>query len=348
MPSPDLPFPPMETQLVTELPEGEWQYEPKWDGFRGVVENLGGQPAIWSRNARPLLRFFPELAELAGELPAHSALDGEIILEREGKLDFDALQLRLHPAETRIRRLSAEMPAAYVAFDCLLWEGEPVHEHPLEERRSVLEAVARPEPASPGKLSVSPASRDRAVAVKWLEHLDEVGLDGVVAKRLGTPYLPGSRQGAVKVKRRRTADCVIVGFRWSPGATGRIASILLGLYDEGGGLHFVGHASGFQARLRTELERLLPPLTADVELSGERIPGAQSRWSAGRELDWVGTSPELVCEVGYDKLQGNRFRHGTKLLRLRSDKSPGQCTLEQVLPPPNPPGLSKLLSQASR
>ncbi len=352
MPSPDLPFPPMETQLVAELPEGEWQYEPKWDGFRGVVENLSGQPAVWSRNGRPLLRYFPELTELASALPARSALDGEIILERDGKLDFDALQLRLHPAESRIKRLSAEIPAAYVAFDCLLWEGEPVHEHPLEERRSVLEAVAGRDLAAlavhgaPEKLSVSPASRDYAVAVEWLEHLDEVGLDGVVAKRLGLPYLPGSRQGAVKIKRKRTADCVIVGFRWSAEAPGRIASILLGLYDEHRGLHFVGHASGFQARVRSELERLLPPLADDVELSGERIPGAQSRWSAGRELDWVGTRPELVCEVGYDKLQGNRFRHGTKLLRLRSDKNPEQCTLEQVLPPANPPGLSALLDRA--
>src|SRR5438874_176661 len=191
MPGPNVPFPPMEAQLVEKLPEGErWQYEPKWDGFRGVLENDGGELALWSRNGRPLLRYFPELGALGDLLPPHSALDGEIVIERGGRLEFDALQLRLHPAESRIRKLSAEMPAGYVAFDILLWKGKPVHELPLEKRRGELERRAH-------GFQLSPVSRDRKQARKWLERLETAGLDGVVAKRLGLPYLPGSRDGVV-------------------------------------------------------------------------------------------------------------------------------------------------------
>jgi ATP-dependent DNA ligase len=324
----------MEAELVTELPDGtEWEYEPKWDGFRGILENLKGELAIWSRNARPLLRYFPELRELGERLPPASALDGEIVIERDGALDFDAMQLRLHPAESRIRKLSAEIPAQFIAFDLLLWNGEPVHELPREERREKLERLAT-------GFRLSPTSRDPGQAGEWLQRLEAAGLDGVVAKRLGLPYLPGSRDGVVKVKPYRTADCVIVGFRWSEKGEGRISTLLLGLYDDKGGLDFVGHCSGFPAAVRRELEERLPKLRAPGAISGERVPGGQSRWTRGRELDWNPVKPELVCEVRYDKLERNRFRHGTRFLRFRPDKDPSDCTWREVRPPRSPDDLT--------
>ena len=323
MPPSNLPFPPMEAELVDELPSGDWQYEPKWDGFRGVLENLGGDLRLWSRNGRPLLRYFPELQETGALLPPDSALDGEIIISRDGRLEFDALQLRLHPAESRIQRLSAEIPAEYVAFDILLWRGKPLHELPLAKRRRELEQKAK-------RFRLSPAERDLKLAKRWLERLDQAGLDGVVAKRLELPYLPGSRDGVVKVKPYRTADCVIVGFRWSEKADGRISTLLLGLYGDDGELDFVGHCSGFPAAVRRELEQTLPKLKGRTRLSDKRIPGGQSRWSQGKELDWNPVKPEIVCEVRYDKLEGNRFRHGTRFLRYRPDKEPAECTWDQV------------------
>src|SRR5881397_2322494 len=207
MPGPNVPFPPMEAELVAELPRGDWQYEPKWDGFRGVLENDGGELALWSRNGRPLLRYFPELERLGDLLPPHSALDGEIVISRDGRLDFDAMQLRLHPAESRVRKLSAEIPARFVAFDLLLWDGEPVHRLPLAERRAELERRA-------AGFELSPFTRDVAEAERWLGSLEAAGLDGVVSKRLDLPYLPGSREGVQKVKEHKTADCVVVGVRW--------------------------------------------------------------------------------------------------------------------------------------
>src|SRR5918911_3351064 len=340
MPRRNLPFPPMEAELVTKLPtDGAWQYEPKWDGFRGVMENLKGELAIWSRNARPLLRYFPELREVGELLPPDSALDGEIVIERDGVLDFDAMQLRLHPAESRIRKLSAEIPAQYIAFDVLLWDGEPVHQRPLEERRAHLERHVK-------GLRLSPISKDADAAAEWLQRLEAAGLDGVIGKRLGLPYLPGSRDGVVKVKPYRTADCVIVGFRWSEKAEGRISTLLLGLYDDAGGLDFVGHCSGFPADVRRELEERLPKLRAPGSISGERVPGGQSRWTRGKELDWNPVKPELVCEVRYDKLERNRFRHGTRFLRFRPDKEPKDCTWREVRPPRKPTDLTvpKLLA----
>jgi ATP-dependent DNA ligase len=317
----------MEAELVEELPESDgWQYEPKWDGFRGVLENLQGELHLWSRNARPLLRYFPELREVGELLPPSSALDGEIVIERGGKLDFDAMQLRLHPAESRIRKLSAEIPAQFVAFDVLLWRGRPLHELPLQKRRRELEQRAR-------KFRLSPSTRDRAQAEDWLRRLEAAGLDGVVAKRLGLPYLPGSREGVVKVKPYRSADCVIVGFRWSEKANGRISTLLLGLYADDGKLEFVGHCSGFPAAVRRELEEKLPKLRAAGAISGERVPGGQSRWTRGKELDWNPVRPKLVCEVRYDKLERNRFRHGTRFLRFRPDKDPKDCTWREVRPP---------------
>ncbi|HEY6031217.1 MAG TPA: hypothetical protein VIU44_11655, partial [Gaiellaceae bacterium] len=228
MPGANVPFPPMEAELVSELPTGGgWQYEPKWDGFRGVLENDGGELALWSRNGRPLLRYFPELREVGELLPPHSALDGEIVIARDGRLEFDLMQMRLHPAESRVRKLAAETPAELVVFDCLLWDGEKVHELPLEERRERVEGLQG--------FRISPASRDEERARAWLATLESAGLDGIVAKRLGLPYLPGSRDGVVKVKEHKTADCVVVGVRWKEKGT-RLATLLLGLHRDDGGI----------------------------------------------------------------------------------------------------------------
>ncbi len=309
-----LPFPPMEAELVRELPEGDgWQYEPKWDGFRGVLENLGGGVRLWSRNARPLLRFFPELEALGERLPPESALDGEVVIERDGALDFGALQLRLHPAESRIRKLSAEIPASYVVFDVLVWEGEDLHELPLEERRTRVEGLP---------FAVSPATRDRDVASRWEDELDPAGFDGVIAKRLASPYMPGSREAVVKVKKHRSADCVVAGVTWSEKGVG-FASLMLGLYDADGELRHVGTAAGGRDEIVERVTPLLGP-------NPERLPrGEPSRWQKV-PLEWSPVSPELVVEVRYDKWQAGRFRHGTKFLRFRPDKDPAQCTVDQV------------------
>src|SRR5438094_10505768 len=243
----------MEAELVDELPSGDgWQYEPKWDGFRGVLENLGGGLRLWSRNARPLLRYFPELEEVGSRLPPESALDGEIVIQQDGKLAFDALQLRLHPAESRIRKLSAEIPAEYIAFDLLVWKGEAVHQLPLERRRRELERKAK-------KLTLSPVSRDPKQGGRWLKHLAEASLDGVIAKRTNLPYLPGSRDGVVKVKAHRSADCVVVGVRWKARPT-TLATLLLGLYDEGGRLDYVGSCAVAAGRNAEILARIGPLL----------------------------------------------------------------------------------------
>ena len=333
----------MEAELVEELPEGDWQYEPKWDGFRGVLENDGGELALWSRNERPLLRYFPELAPLSKLLPPHSALDGEIVIAQKGQLDFDAMQTRLHPAESRIRKLSAEIPAEYIVFDILLWRGKPLHELPLENRRRELERKA-------GKFTLSPYTREPKEAERWLDRLEAAGLDGVVAKQLDVPYLPGSREGVVKVKKYKTADCVIVGFRYSEKGEGRISTLLLGLYNDKGELDFIGHTSGFPAAVRRELEDVLPKMRAPGVISDARVPGGQSRWSRGKELDWNPVRPELVCEVRFDKLERNRFRHGTKFLRFRPDKDPEDCTWREVRPPRRrgDPTVESLLAPAGR
>jgi ATP-dependent DNA ligase len=323
VPGKNVPFPPMEAELVRELPEGDWQYEPKWDGFRGVLENDGGELALWSRNERPLLRYFPELRPLGNLLPPHSALDGEIVIERGGRLDFDAMQMRLHPAESRVRKLSAEIPAQFVAFDVLLWKGKPIHELPLEKRRRELEKLAR-------SFRTSPATRDAAVAAAWLGELDAAGLDGVIAKRLGIPYLPGSREGVVKVKAHKTADCVVIGVRWKTKPT-TLATLLLGLYRDDGGLDYVGSAAVAAGRHDEILKRVKPLLKG----APDRGFSEPNRWGGG-ELAQSAIRPELVVEVRYDKVQGNRFRHGTRLIRFRDDKDPQQCTWREVRKPPGP------------
>jgi ATP-dependent DNA ligase len=309
----------MEAQLVRELPEGEgWQYEPKWDGFRGVLENDGGELALWSRNERPLLRYFPELRPLGDLLPPHSALDGEIVIARDGVLDFDSMQMRLHPAESRVNRLAGEIPAEFVVFDVLLWDSDPVWHLPLEQRRERVEGLEG--------FRISPATRDPSVARGWLDTFEAAGLDGVVAKRLGLAYLPGSREGVTKIKEHKTADCLVVGVRWKEKGE-RLATLLLGLYGDDGRLDYVGSAA-VAARSHDGILARITPLLSGAPDRGFSEP---NRWG-GEGLEESALRPELVAEVRYDKVQGNRFRHGTKLIRFRDDKDPAQCTWRELRP----------------
>jgi ATP-dependent DNA ligase len=318
---------------VRELPAGDdWQYEPKWDGFRGLVENASGELRLWSRNGRPLLRYFPELQSLGDLLPPESALDGEIVIERDGALDFDAMQTRLHPAESRVRRLAAEIPAQFVAFDLLLWKGKEVWQQPLAERRRQLARSAR-------GFRLSPCSADLDEAAVWLERLDAIGLDGVVAKRRSVPYRAGLRDAVQKVKAHKTADCVVVGVRWR--ANGDLATLLLGLYGEGSELDYVGSAAVAASR-KAEIAELVRPLLEDAP---DRRFSEPNRWGTG-ELEEAAVRPELVVEVRYDKVQGNRIRHGTRLLRFRPDKDPSDCTWREIRPArrPGDPSVSDLLA----
>lgn len=335
---PAIPFPPMEAELVRELPEGDaWQYEPKWDGFRGLLENASGGLRLWSRNARPLLRYFPELEPLGELLPPRSCLDGEIVIVRDGVLDFDAMQTRLHPAESRVRKLSAEIPATFVAFDVLVWNGDEHWHDPLSERRAALEAVA-------GGFVLSPWTPDRDEALEWLASFEAIGLDGVIAKRRDAPYRPGERTAVVKVKPEKTADCVVAGVRWKAGGERRIATLLLGLFDDDGVLDYVGSATVAPAR-HEEIAAAVLPLLDDAP---ERRFSEPNRWGGG-ELEEAPVRPELVVEVRYDKVQGRRLRHGTKLLRLRPDKDPSQCTWRELRPPlaPGEPTLARLLGSGA-
>ena len=313
---------------MSELPAGEgWQYEPKWDGFRGVLENDGGELALWSRKERPLLRYFPELRPLGDLLPPHSALDGEIVIARNGVLDFDSMQMRLHPAESRVRKLSAEIPADFIVFDVLLWDGEPLHKLPLEERRDFLERVGK-------GFHLSPSTRDPDVAREWLETFE------VAAKRLGVPYHPGARDAVTKVKPFKTADCVVVGVRWKAKPS-HLATLLLGLYNDEGEIDYVGSAA-VGAKRHDEILARVQPLLEDAP---ERRFSEPNRWGGG-ELEQSPIRPELVAEVRYDKVQGNRFRHGSRLLRFREDKDPRECTWREVRPPrgPNDPTFESLLA----
>jgi ATP-dependent DNA ligase len=334
VPGPSVPFPPMEAELVSELPEGDgWQYEPKWDGFRGILENDGGELALWSRKERPLLRYFPELRPLGELLPPHSALDGEIVIARDGVLDFDSMQTRLHPAESRVRKLAAEIPAEFIAFDVLLWKGKPVFEQPLKKRRAELQRVAK-------GFRLSPCTTDLDVATGWLDTFEAAGLDGVIAKRLELPYMPGSREAVVKVKPYKTADCVVVGLRWKS-KPDRIATMLLGLYRDDGEIDYVGSAAVAASKHAQIADKLLPL----VDTKSDRRFSEPNRWGTG-ELEQAVLKPKLVAEVRYDKVQGNRFRHGTRFLRFRDDKKPKDCTWREVRPPrnPNDPTFESLLA----
>jgi ATP-dependent DNA ligase len=329
----------MEAKLVDSLPEGEgWQFEPKWDGFRCLVFRDGGDVELQSKAGRPLARYFPEILARIAALPAERfALDGELIIAVAGTLSFDALQLRLHPAESRVRKLAAETPAQLMLFDCLATETGALIERPLSERRAALEAFHRR--AKAGALLLSPRTRDRAVASSWLERAGGA-LDGVVAKSRDEPYRPGAR-AMLKVKQLRTADCVVGGFRYA--AKGReVGSLLLGLYDHAGKLDHVGFTSAIPAGEKAALTRKLEALAAPPGFTGN-APGGPSRWSNERTGEWVPLRPELVAEVRYDHVTGDRFRHGTKFLRWRPDKAPGQCRLDQLRTEAAPSSLAGLV-----
>jgi ATP-dependent DNA ligase len=342
------PVEPMLAKLAYQIPAGEgWRYEPKWDGFRALVFRDGAGVHIQSRDGRPLQRFFPELVPaLAEALPPGCVVDGEIVIAGHGGLEFDRLQLRLHPAESRIRKLAAETPASYVAFDLLAQDDADLRGEPLDDRRARLEGLVGAEasedlPVGSTAVLITPRTDDPAVATAWFEGLEALGLDGVVAKRADQRYVPGKRE-MVKVKHRRTADCVVVGYRLSKTGDG-VGSLLLGVYDERDRLHFVGHTSAFKAAERRDILALVRPLETTMEAALEaalgpeaegidpaRMAGGPSRWSRGREAEFVPLEPALVVEVTYDHLQGDRFRHAAGFMRWRTDKAPRECTFEQV------------------
>ena len=337
----DPPIEPMLARAAEHIPAGAFLYEPKWDGFRTIVFRGGSDVFMQSRDLRPLDRYFPELHEaFAANLPDGCVIDGEVVIAMPHGLDFDALQLRLHPAASRVAKLAKETPAAFVAFDVLAVEGHDVRHVPQAERRMRLERLlsrARP------PIHMTPATRDAGVAAEWLARFEGAGLDGVVAKFLEAPYEPGKR-AMIKVKHVRSADCAVAGFRWhKAGRDELVGSLLLGLYDGAGRLQHVGVTSAFTTAMRRQLAAELAPLrahalddhpwrewaSADAHERG-RLPGGQSRWSAGKDPSWEPLRVERVCEVKYDHLQGSRFRHAAIFLRWRPDRSPDDCRYDQL------------------
>jgi ATP-dependent DNA ligase len=334
------PIEPMLARLAEEIPTGDgFLYEPKWDGFRAIVFRGASDVFIQSRDLRPLDRYFPELHEVfLRALPDGCVIDGEIVIAGRHGLDFDALQLRLHPAASRAARLAKETPAAFVGFDLLAIDGRDVRAVPQSERRALLEQVL--DHVVP-PIHLTPMTREHLVASEWLARFEGAGLDGVIAKPADAPYEPGKRT-MFKVKHARTADCVVAGFRWHKSGHDAVGSLLLGLYDERATLQHVGVTSAFTMAARKQLVLELAPLReralADhpwrdwAQAGGElaRMPGGQSRWSAGKDLSWEPLRIERVCEVKYDHLQGRRFRHATVFLRWRPDKRPGDCRYDQL------------------
>jgi ATP-dependent DNA ligase len=344
----DPPIEPMLAKPADALPEGEgWLFEPKWDGFRAIVFRDGDETLIQSRDLRPLDRYFPELAApLRASLPERCVIDGEVVIAADGGLQFEALLLRIHPAESRVRMLAEQSPASFVAWDLLALGDDDLREVPQGERRARLEAALRGLAKPP--VHLTPATTDRALAVDWFDRFEGAGLDGVIAKRLDGTYQPGKR-AMIKVKHQRTADCAVAGFRWHKNGPGtHIGSLLLGLYDDAGKLHHVGVTSSFSWDRRAELARELQPLRenaldghpwkewaewADLgaaDASGQRLPGATSRWNRGKDLSWEPLRLERVAEVAYDHLQGDRFRHATTFQRWRFDKQPSDCRYDQL------------------
>jgi ATP-dependent DNA ligase len=340
------PVLPMLAKRVSELPSGsEWIYEPKWDGFRALIFRDGDEIYIQSRDEKALNRYFPEVVETArAQLPERSVVDGEIVIARQGGLDFDALQLRLHPAASRVKLLSKETPASVVLFDLLCEGDRDLRGEPFQERRKMLESLlahARP------PIHITPATQKRAVAADWFHRFEGAGLDGVMAKPISGPYEPDKRV-MLKVKHERDCDCVVAGFRWhKKGEQTLVGSLLLGLYDDKGALQHVGVCASFTTQKRMELVEFLTPYRknaladhpwkswADMVEAGQRIPGGQSRWSQGKDLSWEPLRAELVVEVAYEHMQGGRFRHMSQFRRWREDKRPAECTYAQleVVPP---------------
>jgi ATP-dependent DNA ligase len=363
------PIEPMLAKLLDSIPAtGGLLFEPKWDGFRSIVFRSNDDVYIQSRDLKPLDRYFPELHQaLLERLPPGCVIDGEIVIAMEGSLNFDALQLRLHPAASRVAKLSKEMPSSFVGFDLLAVDGASIMDRPQSERRAALETLlALVEPP----VYLTPMTRDRKVATEWLQRFEGAGLDGVIAKPEDATYQPGKR-AMFKIKHARTADCVVAGFRWHKKAADSIGSLLLGLFDDNGRLHHVGVTSSFTMEKRKQLVEELEPLRKDamashpwrewvafaeasapkVEASlredasarqavtttpeemakvGQRMPGGHSRWSAGKDLSWEPLRIERVCEVKYDHMQGDRFRHAATFLRWREDKAPKDCRYDQL------------------
>jgi ATP-dependent DNA ligase len=329
------PYLPMEAKLVDSIPTGtNWQYEPKWDGFRCLAFRDGANVELQSKAGESLTRYFPEVVEAVKSLkPAKFVLDGEIVVPVGGELSFDAILQRIHPAESRIRKLANETPAQYVLFDLLVNErGKSLVQQPLSDRRQELEQFAKKNLKNQNDIRLSPATTDVATARKWFSSVGST-LDGVIAKKLDLDYRSGERDGMVKIKKMRTADCVVGGFRYGSKTTETLGSLLLGLYDDDGLLHHVGFCSTIRAaereKLTPQIEKLKKPITSGGGFSG-RSPGGKSRWSTERSGEWESLDPELVVEVQYDHFSNGRFRHGTKFLRWRPDKSPKQCRMDQI------------------
>ena len=334
------PIEPMLAKIADELPSSsDFLFEPKWDGFRAIVFRGASDVFIQSRDLRPLDRYFPELHDsLLERLPSGCVIDGEIVIAGPNSLDFDALQLRLHPAASRVAKLAKETPASFVAFDVLAINDRNVMSASQSERRALLEKALN-EVKPP--VHLTPMTRDRPIALQWLEHFEGAGLDGVIAKPADIPYEPGKRV-LIKVKHARTADCVVAGFRWHKSGKDVVGSLLLGLYDDRGVLQHVGVTSAFTMAMRKQLAVDLAPLRvnalndhpwrewASADAEATRMPGAQSRWSAGKDLSWEPLRIERVCEVKYDHLQGDRFRHAAIFLRWRPDKPPSDCRYDQL------------------
>ena len=352
------PVLPMLARRVDRLPAGdEWIFEPKWDGFRVIVFRDGNEILLQSRDERPLNRYFPDiLAPLREQLPARCVLDGELVITRQGRLDFDALQLRLHPAESRVKMLAGQTPSSIVFFDVLCAGSRDLRAQPFAKRRAVLEKLLSN--AAP-PLHITPATRDRKLAQSWFRRFEGAGLDGVMAKASALVYLPDKRE-MLKIKHERDCDCVVAGFRWYRENEGReVGSLLLGLFDEAGILQHVGVCAGFSAEQRREFAESLAPLRknalarhpwknwADAEsaIGSTRMPGAQSRWSRGKDLAWEPLRPELVAQVAYDHLQGGRFRHVAQFRRWRPDKKPAGCTYAQLETMP-PEELKRIFSRS--
>jgi ATP-dependent DNA ligase len=337
---------PMLAKRVSELPSsGEWIFEPKWDGFRALIFREGKEVMIQSRDEKSLNRYFPELIEpLLKQLPTRCVLDGEVVVAQNGALDFDSLQLRIHPAASRVQLLSEQIPSSIVFFDLLAEGKKDLRGLPFEERRRRLEAVLS---SAKPPLHITPATSDFSIASDWFRRFEGAGLDGVVAKPAGGTY-ESNKRVMLKVKHERECDCVVAGFRWhKKGERTRLGSLLLGLFDDNGVLQHVGVCASFTDQKREELVEFLKPYRKDAlashpwkawatdELAGHRMPGAQSRWSGGKDLSWEPLRPELVVEVAYDHMQGDRFRHTAQFRRWRIDKKPTDCTFAQleVVPP---------------
>ncbi len=339
------PIDPMLARATPALPDGdEWMYEPKWDGFRALAFRDGDESLIQSRDRKPPERYFPELVEPPlSNLPSRCVLDGEIVIARDGRLDFDALLLRIHPAASRVTMLADQTPASYVAWDLLALDDESLLKTPQVDRRDRLEhALAGVRPP----IHLTPLTRDHEQAADWFTRFEGAGLDGVIAKDTASVYEPGKRR-MLKVKHARAADCVVAGFRWHKNGEGtHVGSLILGLFDEDSLLHHVGVTASFTWDRRAELAGELAPLregaldshpwrewadwSAAADERGQRMPGATSRWNRGKDLSWEPLRPERVVEVAYDHLQGDRFRHATTFRRWRPDKDPADCRYDQL------------------